>query len=33
MAACEEAPAVIIDEERFARVNPDRVDGLVARYP
>ncbi|MGQ0548979.1 MAG: NADH-quinone oxidoreductase subunit NuoE [Armatimonadota bacterium] len=33
LAACEEAPAVIIDEERWARVSPDGVDGLLARYP
>lgn len=33
LAACEEAPAVIIDEERWARVRPDGVDGLLARYP
>lgn len=32
LAACEEAPSVIIDEERWARVSPDSVDGLLARY-
>lgn len=32
LAACEEAPAVIIDEERWARVRPDGVDALLARY-
>jgi len=33
LAACEEAPAVIIDEDRWARVTPEGVDGLLARYP
>ncbi len=33
LAACDEAPALIIDEDRWARVAPDGVDGLLARYP
>ena len=32
LAACEEAPALIIDEDRWARVTPDGVDDLLARY-
>ena len=32
LAACDEAPAVIIDEDRWARVAPDAVEGLLSRY-
>ncbi len=32
LAACEEAPALIIDEDRWARVTPEGVEGLLARY-
>lgn len=32
LGACEEAPAVIIDEERWARVRPDGVEALLTRY-
>lgn len=33
LAACEEAPAVLVDEDRWARVGPDDVDRLLERYP
>jgi NADH-quinone oxidoreductase subunit E len=33
LAACDEAPAVIVDEDRWARVRPDDVDSILARYP
>ena len=32
LAACDEAPAMMIDEDRWARVTPDRVDALLGRY-
>ncbi|MDR7543037.1 MAG: NADH-quinone oxidoreductase subunit NuoE [Armatimonadota bacterium] len=32
LAACDEAPAVIVDEDRWARVGPDDVDAILARY-
>jgi len=32
LAACDEAPAVMVDEDRWARVGPDDVDGILARY-
>ncbi len=32
LAACEEAPVLIIDEDRWPRVTPDGVDALLARY-
>jgi NADH-quinone oxidoreductase subunit E len=33
LAACEEAPSVIVGEERWARVRPDDVDDILGRYP
>jgi NADH-quinone oxidoreductase subunit E len=33
LAACEEAPAVLVDEDRWPRVGPDDVDRLLERYP
>jgi NADH-quinone oxidoreductase subunit E len=33
LAACEEAPSVIVGEDRWARVGPGDVDGILARYP
>ncbi len=33
LAACEEAPVLLIDEDRHARVAPDAVDDLLTRYP
>ncbi|MDR7482577.1 MAG: NADH-quinone oxidoreductase subunit NuoE [Armatimonadota bacterium] len=33
LAACEEAPVVLIDEDRWPRVGPAAVDELLARYP
>lgn len=33
LAACEEAPAVLVDEDRWARVGPDDVDRVLERYP
>lgn len=32
LAACDEAPSVIIDEDRWARVSPDDVDRILERY-
>ncbi len=32
LAACDEAPSVIIDEDRWARVGPDDVDRILERY-
>jgi NADH-quinone oxidoreductase subunit E len=32
LAACEEAPALLVDEDRWARLTPDGVDALLARY-
>ena len=31
LAACEEAPVLLADADRVARVTPDAVDGLVRR--
>lgn len=33
LAACDEAPSVIVDEDRWARVSPDDVDKILERYP
>lgn len=33
LAACDEAPVVLIDEDRWPRVTPDGLDDLLARYP
>ncbi|MDQ7859654.1 MAG: NADH-quinone oxidoreductase subunit NuoE [Armatimonadota bacterium] len=33
LAACEEAPAVLVDEDRWARVTPGDIDRLLERYP
>jgi NADH-quinone oxidoreductase subunit E len=33
LAACEEAPSVIVDEDRWARVAPDDIDKILERYP
>jgi NADH-quinone oxidoreductase subunit E len=33
LAACEEAPALLIDEDRHARVAADALDDLLAQYP
>jgi NADH-quinone oxidoreductase subunit E len=33
LAACEEAPAVLVDQDRWARVTPEGIDDLLARYP
>jgi NADH-quinone oxidoreductase subunit E len=33
LAACEEAPSVIVDEDRWARVSPGDVDKILERYP
>ena len=33
LAACEEAPVLLIDAERHPRVTPAAVDGLLARLP
>jgi NADH-quinone oxidoreductase subunit E len=33
LAACEEAPSVIIDEDRWARVAADDLDRILERYP
>lgn len=33
LAACEEAPVLLIDEDRHARVDPQDVDALLRRYP
>jgi NADH-quinone oxidoreductase E subunit len=33
LAACEEAPSVIVDEDRWAKVTLDDVDGILERYP
>lgn len=33
LAACEEAPALLIDEDRHARIEPGAVDDLLKRYP
>jgi NADH-quinone oxidoreductase subunit E len=32
LAACDEAPSVIVDEDRWARVGPDDVDRILERY-
>ena len=33
LAACDEAPVVLVDEDRWPRVRPDAIDELLARYP
>jgi len=33
LAACEEAPALLIDEDRHARVDAGAIDELLKRYP
>jgi NADH-quinone oxidoreductase subunit E len=33
LAACEEAPVLLIDQDRHARVTPDDVDAVLRRYP
>jgi len=33
LAACEEAPVLLIDEDRHARVSAQGVDDLLKRYP
>jgi NADH-quinone oxidoreductase subunit E len=33
LAACEEAPVVLVDEDRWARVTPDGIDDVLGRYP
>ena len=33
LAACEEAPVLLIDEDRWPRVSPDDVEGILERYP
>ncbi|MDR7485584.1 MAG: NADH-quinone oxidoreductase subunit NuoE [Armatimonadota bacterium] len=33
LAACEEAPVLLVDEDRWPRVAPDDVEGILARYP
>jgi NADH-quinone oxidoreductase subunit E len=33
LAACDEAPAVIVDEDRWARVAPNDVERILERYP
>lgn len=33
LAACDEAPSVLVDEERWPRVTPDDVDTILERYP
>jgi NADH-quinone oxidoreductase subunit E len=32
LAACEEAPSVIVDEDRWARVAPTDVEAILERY-
>ncbi len=32
LAACDEAPAMIVDQDRHANVTPERVDEILARY-
>jgi NADH-quinone oxidoreductase subunit E len=32
LAACEEAPVLLIDEDRHARIDPGTVDDLLKRY-
>lgn len=31
LAACEEAPVILVDSDRHARVTPEAADGLIAR--
>jgi NADH-quinone oxidoreductase subunit E len=33
LAACEEAPALIVDEDRWPAVTPDAVSAILDRYP
>ncbi len=33
LAACDEAPSVIVDVDRWARVSPDDVNKILERYP
>lgn len=33
LGACERAPALMIDEDLHAGVNPDRLDEILERYP
>jgi NADH-quinone oxidoreductase subunit E len=33
LGACEEAPVVMVDEDRWPRVTPDDVERILERYP
>jgi len=32
LAACEEAPVILVDEDRWAKVTPESVDRVLERY-
>jgi NADH-quinone oxidoreductase subunit E len=33
LGACDRAPAMMIDEDLYGDIDPDRLDGILARHP